>query len=580
MPVSAEDLYVFRHRVLREAAYQLLLPSQRADLHLGALRHLEQFAGAQVSVAIARELAEHATAALAGGTDLGQAHVAEVRAAQIRLLRQWGELASNDWQNEEAALAWAALAQVPGVAEPERADAFLRAHVALTQIGRHTESIPPLESCRALLGCLDDSADSMRLRCRERLAQSSLHWLKAETQPSYAAAARALELAHAAGDLALEAEAETSLATVARHWGRLQESIERETRALELARKSDGPRGLSYIMTRLGMALREAGRHDDGARLVGQAIVLARQDANPRQLLSTLITGATVARATDQVDQAESLLREAMAVAQRIGSRVAYATILGNYANLLFAARNDLAGAETYYLRAVALQRELGTPSGEAVSINNLAFTWFSIGLFRAALRAWAAAAASARKADYPLLEARARCFGAGALALLGSQQAAEQEISLGLACLQGKDEGKFFIEFGATSALAVTLADPANKDHLAMVTDTIRRMETVAQTRGLQNDAYSRRTLERTRRLQEEIAAASTQGRPPRLVRGSLIADLNPAQRCALLGVLAAQGVRLDPSVEEALREGTQGLPVPDWQDESRAERLLSPEA
>ncbi len=51
---SAETWYIFRHAVLREAAYQLLLPSARASLHESALELLET-AGAEPL-----ELADHA----------------------------------------------------------------------------------------------------------------------------------------------------------------------------------------------------------------------------------------------------------------------------------------------------------------------------------------------------------------------------------------------------------------------------------------------------------------------------------------------------------------------------------------
>lgn len=578
MPVSAEDLYVFRHRVLREAAYQLLLPSQRAELHLCAMQQLEQVADTQVSVALARELAEHAGAALAPGSELPQSHLLQVRAAHVRLLRQWGELASQDWQNEEAALAWGALASQPDIDPYDRADALLRAQVALSQLSRYDEAAGLLAACREELAPMDDSESSTRLRCRERLAQAALHSSRAEMLPCQAAATRALELAESIGDTALIADAETSLAAAARHAGRLQEAIERDTRALALARQARGPRGVSYIQTRLGLALREAGRNEDGARVVTNAIELARSDANPRQLLSALITGATVARASDEIDRAESLLLEAMELAQRIGSRTAFAIALGNHANLLVAARNDLAGAESAQLRAVAIQREIGTPNSEAISLNNLAFTWFSVGLFAAAVRAWLAAAQLARRTDYPLLEARARCFCAVALAMLGSRQRARQEVDAGLACLQGRDEGKFFIEFGAISELTVALADLRHGDGLDRANETLQRMEALVQERGLQHDAYSRRTLDRARRLVSELSQARSQGRAPLLVRGCHPEDLTPHQRAAMLDILARQGEPPGAALKALLGAGTQNLPVPDWQDQARADRLQLP--
>ena len=41
MDLSAEDAYLFRHAIIRDAAYQLQLPSQRARLHGLAVECLE-----------------------------------------------------------------------------------------------------------------------------------------------------------------------------------------------------------------------------------------------------------------------------------------------------------------------------------------------------------------------------------------------------------------------------------------------------------------------------------------------------------------------------------------------------------
>jgi len=573
--LSAEDLYVFRHRVLREAAYQLLLPSQRADLHLLALTHLEKIAGLQVSVALARELAEHAGAALSSESELPPAQAAQLRNAQARLLRQWGELASQDWQNEEAAQAWTALANHTEVSEYDRADALLRAQTALALLSRHDDAGKLLQRCRTSLARLDSTKQSALLRCRERIAQAQLHSARAEMTQCELAAQQALELALQTQESTLTAEAESALASVARHTGRLQEAIDRESRALNLVLQTGGARAAAPMIARLGMAMREAGRNDDGAALIARAIEFARDSVNPRQLISALINGATTARAADHIDEAEAMLQEAMEISQRIGSRSGYATALGNYANLLQAARADLAGAEAAQLKAIAIVRELGTPNGEAVCLNNLAFTWFSAGLFCAAIRAWLASAELARRTNYALLEARARCFCAQALALLGLHEPARQEVQQGLKCLGGKDEGKFYIEFGAVAELTVVLANPRTIDAPEIAKRTLEHMESFAAQRGLQNDAYSRRTLDRVRRTHAELAQALAQGRPPIIVRGVAPADLNPAQRAALLDVLGLDQITLAPAVDGAMRQGLLGQPVPDWQDESRAAGL-----
>ena len=112
--MSAETAYLFRHALLREAAYQLQLPGDRSRLHALALSVLEELAGGRppeppplgpdvdvlipphASDAFARELAGQAGSA--GGPDM---------AGLRRLyLRRAAEHASRSYRNEEAWTLW------------------------------------------------------------------------------------------------------------------------------------------------------------------------------------------------------------------------------------------------------------------------------------------------------------------------------------------------------------------------------------------------------------------------------------------------------------------------------------------
>jgi len=78
MSLPAEQIYLFRHALLRQAAYQLQPPLQRARIHELALEILESIPDLNVP-ALALELAEHAEAAQAGadparGRELAEKH--------------------------------------------------------------------------------------------------------------------------------------------------------------------------------------------------------------------------------------------------------------------------------------------------------------------------------------------------------------------------------------------------------------------------------------------------------------------------------------------------------------------------
>ena len=66
MPVDAEFAYLFRHALLRVAAYELQLPRDRARLHGLAVEIIEELWGSEDSgiESLAPELADHARLAL------------------------------------------------------------------------------------------------------------------------------------------------------------------------------------------------------------------------------------------------------------------------------------------------------------------------------------------------------------------------------------------------------------------------------------------------------------------------------------------------------------------------------------
>lgn len=82
MDLHAEQAYLFRHAVLRQAAYQLQPPLQRARVHELALEILENLPGLNLR-ATALELADHAENAMAGAPDARAAELREKLAAYL-----------------------------------------------------------------------------------------------------------------------------------------------------------------------------------------------------------------------------------------------------------------------------------------------------------------------------------------------------------------------------------------------------------------------------------------------------------------------------------------------------------------
>ena len=143
MDVSAEQAYLFRHAVVRDAAYDLQLPSERAQLHGLALDVLESLPGVnQPSAGL--ELAHHARWAREGARDAER--YAE---AERRHLRAGGDFARFNYDYVAALDAFQRLHALLDNDPPERALVADMMADVLQRLGRYTDSLPYFEEVRA-----------------------------------------------------------------------------------------------------------------------------------------------------------------------------------------------------------------------------------------------------------------------------------------------------------------------------------------------------------------------------------------------------------------------------------------------
>ena len=144
--MHAETAYLFRHALLRDAAYQLQLPGDRARMHEIAFEVLEDFAGgrppeppgaAEENSAVTPHAADPFAFELATHARLARTAASADRTAMdaaLRLyLRRGAEHSERVFQSEAAVSLWQQLAEVQqGV---ECAEALRRAAAAAHQAG-------------------------------------------------------------------------------------------------------------------------------------------------------------------------------------------------------------------------------------------------------------------------------------------------------------------------------------------------------------------------------------------------------------------------------------------------------------
>jgi tetratricopeptide (TPR) repeat protein len=139
--MDAEDAYLFRHAVVRDAAYDLQLPSERAVLHGLALDVLEAVPSLN-SPANGLELARHARLAQEGG------RVGRYARAERHHLREGGDFARFNYDYRGALEAFERLHGL--IDEPsERAVVADMLADVLQRLGRYADSLPCFEEVRA-----------------------------------------------------------------------------------------------------------------------------------------------------------------------------------------------------------------------------------------------------------------------------------------------------------------------------------------------------------------------------------------------------------------------------------------------
>lgn len=369
--MSAESAYVFRHALLRDAAYQLQLPGARTRLHGLALSCMESAFGgrpepsgpaasdgeshtAHASDPFARELAGHAR--------LSGAPAGLVR----EYLRRGAEHAEAAFRMGEAEELWieaAALGEA-GV----RAEALRRAAAAAYQDGRNALA---------------------ELRYRD-----------------------ALDAARGCGDRGIEGLVAGGLAALLRECGRPDQAADLFRQALEL----HGDRGSvaeGGCRSNFGDLLLAAGRIAEAREQFERSLEIFRRRGGTRHVALGISSLAVLAARTGRSEEAERGLREALALAQSAGDRRREAQVLGNLGGVLVQLRRP-AEAEAAITRARELHRATGSRRNEAHVLGNL-------GILRARSGETAAAALCLEEAVRICRDVGDRVTECGFLANLGS---------------------------------------------------------------------------------------------------------------------------------------------------------------
>lgn len=285
--MSAELAYLFRHSVMREVAYGLQLPSERAELHLAAYRAFESEPD-DVLERHATELADHAH--FAGEYVKGELQT-ELGKGEAKWLAIAAQQAKKRSDMGQAADLFLRLGRCAGATKQQRARAMLDAALAASYGREREHALEILRQTDVLVRDCDDNlliADLL-------LARVEIEVLPVRTYlPGYT--------------LVEEAEA-------------------RYTKVNDL-------RGLARCMGFRGNLALRAEDLDLAEKCYQQSIELFRELGNEQGITTSLGNLALVFKYRDDVAEAERLLREALSLDRKLGNPQGIGRHLGNLANI------------------------------------------------------------------------------------------------------------------------------------------------------------------------------------------------------------------------------------------------------
>jgi len=307
LQVDRDDVYAFRHALLREAVYADLLPGERVRLHSAYAQQLAaQIAETGGRRGLAAGLAHHSLeshdlvtaldASVRAGTEAmdigapaeGLRHVEqalklwdavrpEERPADLceyELLRRASYLADKVGEPERAAaFARSAVAQVDAALDPEQAaETYRRLAQALTPLeNRRHESLDAIEHAWRLVA---DRPPSVTRSWVLAIRASTLR--RVDPQVARTSAENAIADARAVGNGGAEADALATLGLLEGYRGEIEHSVRHLSEAVRRAAEAEALNTELRARYFLGMHSLDEGRLDDATRIFDDAVERAK----------------------------------------------------------------------------------------------------------------------------------------------------------------------------------------------------------------------------------------------------------------------------------------------------------------
>lgn len=355
--------YLFRHTLLRDAAYEMQLESRLRELHALAAQAIEQV--------YANDLTPH-YADLAYHYGRAENHAQERYYARLA-----GEQAAARFANDEAL-------RFLGRALELTDDPGERYGILLAQ-----ENVYDLKGAREMQVAALDALDAAATQVGDLHKQAESRLRRAayaeKTSDFEAARTTAESIPGLSDDPALRAGALYVLSMSLSRQGQYRQAGEQLEQAMTLAH-SAGMRDIEADCIRhLGAVTLNQGNFDQANLYLGRAQQLYEQLGNRRGVANCINNLGSVAYMQGNYEGAKANMEQAAAMYAQIGDRYGESFVVGNLGAVSFFTGN-LVAARDYFRQSLHLTREIGNRFGESHVLANLGAISVMLGDHAAAL--------------------------------------------------------------------------------------------------------------------------------------------------------------------------------------------------
>ena len=339
MEAAVGSVYLFKHSVIQEVAYESLPHGTRSSLH-------ENFGG-YLESNYATSLDQH--------LDLLAYHYdrSANEPKKRTYLRKAGEAAQSNYANSAALEYYQKL--LPLIPREEQVDVELKTAQVLELSGEWQESD------RILRRALDTSRD-LELHEAEGRAQTAIGEIYRK-QGTFEEASNWLKLAKATfttlDDHAGLAQVLHFWGTLAAQQGNYELAVGRYRNSLEIRRELEDEQGIASLLSNLGIVARFEGDFEQAQEFNEESLAIRREVGDRWAIANSLNNQGTVYLDQKEYDQAQLKLEEAVDLLREIGDRWHYANAVNNPANVARAQARHGVARDLYY-ESLEINRELG----------------------------------------------------------------------------------------------------------------------------------------------------------------------------------------------------------------------------